>query len=259
MRAPLLLLFLLPAFADTEFTAKQMLHDAPHGKGQCDIRLLGSGTVEVTVQGDRVRLHTVAGKGAHDDGSECNAPMPNHEFGGFQFSPKEKRGEMRVNAEPTKNNGYSAVVFIEAGGIEARNSFRLNWIMPSPAPPRTMSFNNTLHSTGKGGGWARLNDGQQLSLTGATVDADRGNKIFVVITLSGGTSAGFSGSVMSFEGGVMKADITADDRFNGLRGPMHLYFDGQNELYKIDMEATDGQERFAMRWDRSAPVKKKKG
>ncbi len=259
MRATLLLVLLLPAYADTEFTAKQMMRDVPHGKGQCDIRLLVDDTVEVSVQGDRIHLHTIEGHDAHDDGSECNSPLPTHEFGGFQFSAKEKRGEMKLNAPPSKSNGYAAVVFIHdnASG-EGRYAFRLSWIMPPPAPPPSMSFNNTLHSTSKGGGSARLNDGQELALTGATVDADRGNKLFVVISFAGGSFAGFSGSVMSFDGSVMKADVAADDRFDGLRGPMYLYFDGQKQVFKIGMEATDGQERFTLKWDRAEPLKSKK-
>ena len=84
------------------------------------------------------------------------------------------------------------------------------------------------------------------------MDLDNGGKIFVVFTPERGTPGAplsFGGSVMSWEGGVMKADVAADERLGRLRGPMYLYFDGKRQVYKIEMQATDGQQRLSLKWD----------
>ena len=77
-RAAALFFFLaLPAMADTQFRARQMnRNDVPPGQGQCDIRLQVDGEVEVSVRGQTVFVRTISGREARDDGSECNAPLP---------------------------------------------------------------------------------------------------------------------------------------------------------------------------------------
>jgi hypothetical protein len=244
------LLLLLPAYADIHFTARPMAGDVPRGKGQCNIRLLVDDAVEVSVHGDRVDVRNISGGDAHDNESECSAPMPNRDFEGFQFSVKEKRNEMRLTEPPSGRNGYRAVVFIrDSAPGEGRYDFRISWKLPPPPPPRGMSFNNTVHSTAAGHGEARMDDRPALPLTKAAVDFDHGGNVFVVFDMPRGAPTSFSGTVMSWEGGVMKADISADDRFDHLRGPMYLYFDGKKQVFKIELQATDGQQRLTLKWE----------
>jgi hypothetical protein len=240
----------LPAFADVEFTARKTSGGAPRGKGQCDIRLLVDEAVEVSVHGDRVAVHNISGGEARDDGSECSEPLPEREFDSFQFSVKEKRNEIRLTEPPSPRNGYRAVIFIrDSAPGEGRYDFRLSWKQPPPPPPLGMSFNNAIHSAAAGHGEARLDDQPALALTKASVDFDRGGNLFVLFESAQGAPTAFRGTVMSWEGGVMKADIAADERFDHLRGPMYLYFDGKKQVFKIELKATDGQQRLALHWE----------
>ena len=93
-RAAALFFFLaLPAMADTQFRARQMnRNDVPPGQGQCDIRLQVDGEVEVSVRGQTVFVRTISGREARDDGSECNAPLPEGNLRGFNFEVKDQRG-----------------------------------------------------------------------------------------------------------------------------------------------------------------------
>jgi hypothetical protein len=245
------LLLLLPAYADIQFTARPMTRtDIPRGKGQCEIALQVDDAVEVSLHGDRVAVHNISGRDARDDGSECSAPLPDRDFEGFHFEVKEKRNEIRLAAPPSAGNGYRAQVFIrDSAGGEGRYRFRISWKLPPPAPPPGMSFNNTTHSAARGHGEARLEDDPPLDLGAVTVDFDRGGKIFVVLTPLRGAPLSFSGSVMSFAGGVMKADIAGSGRFDNLRGPMYLYFDPKQQVFKIELRATDGQRRLSLKWE----------
>jgi hypothetical protein len=121
----------LPALADTRFTVRRMTRDdVPRGKGQCDIRLQVDDQVEVSVQGDRVFVHTLSGQDARDDGSECNAPLPDRDPRGFNFEVQDSRGEIRLIEPPSDRNGGRAIVRIRdsAGGF-GRYHFRLSWAM----------------------------------------------------------------------------------------------------------------------------------
>src|ERR1039457_5386756 len=92
--AILMLCAALPALADTRFQARRMTRDdVPLGKGQCDIRLQVDNEVEVSVRGDVVTIRTLAGRDARDDGSECNAPLPDRDIVGFNFQVIESRNE----------------------------------------------------------------------------------------------------------------------------------------------------------------------
>src|ERR1041385_239248 len=76
----------IPAMADTQFRIRRMTRDdVPVGKGQCDIRLQVDGEVEVSVRRDSVLIRTISGRDASDDGSECNAPLPDRDVGGVHF------------------------------------------------------------------------------------------------------------------------------------------------------------------------------
>ena len=76
--------------------------DVPAGKGQCDIRLQVDKEVEVSLHGDQVAIRTISGRDARDDGSECNAPMPDHDIVGFQFEVMDSRKGIRLVAEPSR-------------------------------------------------------------------------------------------------------------------------------------------------------------
>ena len=251
MRPLFPLLLALPLYADIQFTARPLTKgEAPRGRGQCDIRLLVDDTVEVSVRGDRVDVHNISGGDARDDGSECSAPLPSRDFEGFQFAVKEKRNEISLAEPPSPRNDYRAVVFIrDTAPGEGRYSFRLTWKLPAPEPPPGMSLNDAVHSTARGHGDARLDDRQPVALAGATVDYDHGGNILVVFDIPHGAPISFRGTVMSSERGVMKADIAADERLDRLRGPMYLYFDPKRQVYKIELKATDGQQRLALKWE----------
>src|SRR5437763_1368895 len=108
--ASLLLVFAaVPALADTRFQVRRsMRNDVPAGKGQCDSRLQVDAQIEGSVRGDLVTIRTLAGRDARDDGSECNAPLPGRDIQGFGFEVKERRGEIRLAAEPSRRNDWSA-------------------------------------------------------------------------------------------------------------------------------------------------------
>ena len=250
MRPLALLLFVLPASADLQFTARPMSNsNLPSGKGECNIRLLVDDAVEVTVQGKRVEVHSITGGDARDDGSECSSPLPGSDFDRFHFEVKEKRNEIRLEEPPSAGNGYRAKIFIrDSASGEGRYAFRLTWNVPPPAPPPGMSSNNAVHSSARGHGEARLDDEPSVALTTATVDYDTAGNLFVVLAPMRGEAIAFSGTVMSFDGHVMKADAAAGGRFKNLRGPIYLYFDDKRQVFKIEAHATDGQQRLTLNW-----------
>jgi hypothetical protein len=258
VRLLLLLLLALPLYADISFTARPMAGGKlPSGKGQCDIRLSVDDAVDVTVRGDRVDVHTVSGADAKDAGSQCNAPLPKKDFDGFVFSVRQKRNQMQLSESPGIRNGYKATVFIRDSAPGAGQYwFRLTWKIPPPEPPAGMSFNNTIHSTARGHGEARLDDAAAVPLSTATVDYDRSGHIFVLFTTAHSAPVSFGGAVMSLDGGVLKADIASDDRFDNLRGPMYVYYDGQHQVYKIEMQGTDGQEHLRLKWEKGSAAAK---
>lgn len=127
----LLLLVSLPALADTQFRARRMTRgDVPLGKGQCDIRLRVDNEAEVSVRGDMVYVRTISGRDARDDGSECNEPLPDRLIEGFNFEVRDRRGDIVLLAEPSRRNGFRAIVRIrDSEGGEGRYHFRLSWQM----------------------------------------------------------------------------------------------------------------------------------
>src|SRR6267154_3779780 len=99
LSALMILAAALPALANTHFQIRRMTRDdVPLGKGQCDIRLQVDNEVEVQVRGDAVTIRTLAGQGARDDGSECNAPLPNRDVEGFNYEVRESRNDIRLLA-----------------------------------------------------------------------------------------------------------------------------------------------------------------
>jgi hypothetical protein len=260
----LLALTALPAWADTQFRVRQMTRkDVPAGKGQCDIRLQVDNIVEVALHADIVSIHNLAGQDARDDGSECNAPLPGRDAPGFAFEVTDKRDEIRLVEPPSRQNHFRALVYIHDGpGGSGRYVFRISWLTAAETNhdirrdfddprPGGLTWNNTIHSNGRGAGAASINDDAGKRLSEATVDIDRGGKILVSFRTESGPIR-FTGFVSSWQGGTMKADVSADEVMQRLPGPMYLYFDAHQNVTRITLEATNGQDHLRLKWDARA-------
>ena len=259
----------LPALADTQFRIRQMTrNDVPPGKGQCDIRLQVDNEVEVSVRRDTVTIHTLAGRDPRDDGSECNAPLPDRNIEGFNFQVMDSRNEIRLVAEPSRRNNFTAVVHIrDSAGGEGRYHFRLSWVMGGGGGPPEgrrglgslpeerrggggpgFSWNNTIDFHGQGRGASAFNDLGEQRLLDVTVNIDRGGRILVSFRSERGRPLSFTGTVIASEGGRLKADVVSADQ--RLHGPMYISVDGRQNVNSITLEATDGRDRLRVNWDR---------
>jgi hypothetical protein len=248
----------LPGWADMQFRARKMTrNDVPLGKGQCDIRLQIDGEVEVSVRGDFVYLRTISGRDGRDDGSECNEPLPNGPVEGFNFDVKDNRGEIRLMAEPSRRTDYQAVVRIrDSASGEGRYHFRLTWMITpgnrfeDPDDRRGgLAWNNTLHFTGRGNGVSTTSGYGTQRLFDATVDMDRGGRILVSFRTDSRRPLTFSGMVVDSDRDGWRADVSTDDRAR-LRGSMHLLRDARGDLFRVELEATNGQDRLHLEWGR---------
>lgn len=240
-----------PVQADIEFHAKPLTNaKIARGKGQCEIRLMVDAQVEVSLHGDTVRVHTLTGADARDSGSECSAPLPAHDIDGFALTVKKRQGEVKMVAEPSRRNDYTATFFIHGKGKgEGAYELRISWSDPSAAAPGINS-NNAFHFAASGSGKAALNDAAPVLLGNVTVDIDRGGKAAVTFQIGRAGSATFTGSVMSWEGGVVKMDSLADARFQSLPGPLYVYLDASKQIYRVTLEATNGQDQLRVNWER---------
>ena len=270
--AVLLFAAVLPALADTRFQVRRMTRDdVPLGKGQCDIRLQVDNEVEVTLRGEQVLIHTLSGQDARDDGSECNAPLPSGEIEDFHFEVKESRNDIRILAEPSARNGFSAIVRIrDSSGGFGRYHFRLTWAMtggafgrpggPSTAPGGRndefdrrrpgagFSWNNTVSFRGRGRGEAWLNDFGPVQLGEVNIEIDRGGKLLCWFRADRGKGMTFNGTVVAREENRWKADVMSDDR--RYRGPLWFEVDGRNQIVGLSIDAGDGRDRLQLSWDR---------
>lgn len=261
----------LPALADTRFQVRRMTRDdVPGGKGQCDIRLQVDDQVEVSVRADLVSIRTLSGRDARDDGSECNAPMPNR-IEGFRFEVVERRGDIRLLAEPSPRNDWAAIVTIRDGqGGEGRYHFRLSWNMAasgsrpgggSDRPPSRrdddfdrppagagFSWNNTVSFRGNGRGTASLTGSGDMMLGQVSIEIDRGGKMVATFRVDRGRPLTFTGQILAQENGRWKADVMSEDR--RLRGPMWVSVDDRRQVNTVSLEATDGRDRLRLNWDR---------
>jgi hypothetical protein len=257
----------LPALADTQFRIRRMTRsDVPPGKGQCDIRLQVDNEVEVSVRRDTVLIRTIAGRDARDDGSECNAPLPDRNLEGFNYEVVDRRGEIRLVAEPSRRNDFNAIVHIrDSSGGQGRYHFRLSWAMTGGGiggsrgggvPPDErrgggpgFSWNNTTDYRGQGHGSSALNNSGEQRLFDVSVHIDRGGRILVSFRGERGLPPlSFTGTVIGSEGGRLKADVMTDDR--RLRGPMYISVDDRQSVNSVKLEATDGRDRLRVNWDR---------
>jgi hypothetical protein len=249
----------LPALADTQFRIRRMTHsDVPPGKGQCDIRLQVDNEVEVSVRRDTVSIRTIAGRDPRDDGSECNAPLPDRNLEGFNFQAIDSRDEIRLVAEPSRRNDFTAVVHIrDSAGGEGRYHFRLAWLIGGSGGPTEerrgggpgFSWNNTIDYRGQGHGSSALNNSGEEQLFDVSVNVDRGGKILVSFRGARGRPAlSFTGTLIASEGGRLKADVVSEDQ--RLHGPMYISVDDRRNVNSITLEATDGRDRLRVNWDR---------
>ncbi len=261
--AVLVLCAALPAMADTQFRVRQMTRDdVPPGKGQCDIRLQVDNEAEVSVRRDSVSIRTLSGRDPYDDGSECNAPLPDRDIQNFGFQVVETRGDMRLVQEPSRRNGFAAVVHIrDSSGGQGRYHFRLTWAMmgggdrprrdsderPMGAPPSPgFAWNNTIDFRGNGRGVASLNNNDRR-LSNCTVNIDRGGRIVVSFRTERSQMV-FNGRVTSREGNRLRADVASED--GRLRGPMFVTTGAHDDVNSVTFEGTDGRDRMRLNWDR---------
>jgi hypothetical protein len=267
----------LPAAADTEFRVRSMTRgDVPSGKGQCDIRLQVDDEVEVALRRDTVFIRTIAGRDARDDGSECNAPLPSGNMNGFNFEVFDRRNDIRLVAEPSRRNGFAAVVRIrDTNGGFGRYHFRISWALTGaeygrgsgsqydwqPGDSRYgdrplgrdnrssgMAWNNTTHYQGSGRGESAISGYGAERLLDASVDIDRGGRIEVSFRTNSGRPLTFTGEVMDQQGDTIKANVTSEDR--RLRGPMYISLDNRRDVRRVTLEATDGRDRLRLNWER---------
>jgi hypothetical protein len=233
--------------------------DVPAGKGQCDIRLRIDGEAEVTVRGDLVYIRAISGRGGRDDGSECNAPLPNRPVEGFHFEGIDGRGEVRLISEPSRQTDFQAVVHIrDSESGEGRYHFRLSWTMSDPDRAHFdrpedqrggLAWNNALHLSGRGHGTSKSTGNGEQRLANVTVDIDHGGKILVSFRTDAGRPLSFTGSVIEFDQAMMKAEVTTEDQA-GLRGSMYLSRNDHGDVYRISLDATNGQDRLHLDWAR---------
>jgi hypothetical protein len=260
----------LPAAADIQFRIRKMTrNDVPLGKGQCDIRLQVDDQVEVSVRRDTVSVRRLSGQEARDDGSECNAPLPDRDLQDFRFEVIDSRNEIRLVDGPSRRNDFTALIAIrDSSSGFGRYHFRLSWAMTalSEAPRREgppefprgdgdrpgggFAWNNATHFAAPGRGGSTLSGYGSQRLLDASVDIDRGGRIQVSFRTDTGRPITFSGTVISRDGDTLKADVVADDRMLRLRGPMYLTLRGSEDIDRIALDATNGQDTLRLNWDR---------
>ena len=259
--------FCLPALADSSFRVRRMnRNDVPVGRGQCDIRLQVDNEVEVAVRGDSVFIRTISGRDAYDDGnSECNMPLPDRPVSDFNFEVRDKRGDIRLLAEPSRRNNWAAVVAIrDNSGGQGRYHFRLTWDMRDPGPNSGGGFgrpdfgggrggpgfvwNNVINFRGNGRGNATLGNGFDQRLGDVNVDIDRGGRVLVVFRAEGGRELSFTGQLVNRDGGRLRADVMSQDR--RMRGPMYISVGDRDNVNAITFEGGDGRDRMRITWDR---------
>jgi hypothetical protein len=259
-----------PMWADTRFRISIMPRaDLEPGKGQCDIRLEVDEEAQITIRGDQVSVHNVAGQDARDGGSDCNVALPDRDVRNFTLQSVEGRGELRVVEKPSKANDFAVVAHISdrAAGFGVYH-FRLTWgAKPDdsankissekqdenrpPVPPGFV-WNNAITYRGHGSGESLLGDRSQ-PLTDARVDIDLGGRI--VVSFAPPKTPGvrgknrpivFSGTLAAREPSTIRADMITEDR--RLRGTMTVAMDDHQNVTAINWNATDGQQHLRLTW-----------
>ena len=257
-----------PGWADTQFRARRMTRDdVPPGKGQCDIRLQVDNEVEVSVRGDMVMIHTLAGRDARDDGSDCNAPMPDRNLQGFGFEVKDSRGDVRMVSEPSPRNGFSAVVRIrDSAGGDGRYHFRLSWQLAGagggggggfreggerrPEGRGRGGWNEMVNYRGRGRGVYTRRGDPPRNIYEVNVTVDREGRVVAVFNAEGGAPLSFTGNVSNWQAGTLTADLVAGDQTRGLRGAALISLDERRQVDRVNMDGTADRDRFHLEWSR---------
>ena len=240
-------------------------NDVPAGKGQCDIRLQVDMEAEVTVRGNMVYIRTIAGRDPRDDGSECNMPMPNGDFGGFNYEVRDSRNEIRLVQEPSRRNGYGAVVYIrDSAPGEGRYHFRLSWAAAYNAPPQYeprrddvpprrdapgpggFRWDDVITFRGEGRGMVYFGNDRGLRLFDTTLDIARGGALTISFRVEDGRTVSFRGVVVAREGARIRADVEG----MRVRGPMFISVDDRRNVNSITFEGAGDRDRLRLNWDR---------
>jgi hypothetical protein len=265
----------IPACADSRFRITIMSRpELGPGKGQCDIRLSIDNEVQITLRRDQVLIHTVSGEDARDDGSDCNAPLPDHDVQNFSVQPVDSRSEIHILQRPSSRDDFGLVLrIVDAATGFGRYHFRVSWddspdskALDTPPPfskqvdtdhpptPPGFVWNNATEYRGRGLGQSVLN-GHGQHLADVRVDIDLGGKVVVSFTTGPGRGGRgnsrpvyFMGSVMGREGARIRANMVTEDQ--RLHGTMTLSVDEKNNVNSVTMNATDGQDHLRITWDR---------
>jgi hypothetical protein len=201
-----------------------------------------------------VSIRTITGREARDDGSECNLPLPGGDLRDFNFEVKDSRDQIRLVEPPSRRNHYRAMVRIrDTSGGEGRYHFRLTWALsgtmgyPPPRGPAGFAWNNVTHYSGRGRGVSQASGYGSQRLLDASVDVDRGGRVIVSFRTDGGRPLMFSGMIIGRDGEVLKADVATDDQV--LRGPMYLSVNGRGNVYRVTLNAGNGQASLELTWE----------
>src|SRR5215472_14000663 len=241
----------LPAAADTRFQVRPMTrNDVPPGKGQCDIRLQVDNEAEVTLRRNTVFIHTIAGRDPWDDGSECNAPLPDRDLVGFNFEVKDSRNEIRMVEGPSPRNDFGVRVLIRdtASGV-GRYHFRVSWQVravdfrneaPPPPPRPGFGWSRVMQYRGEGRGVATVN-GFDQRLSNVNVDIDRAGHVNVTFRADRGRELAFTGDIVGRDGDRWRADVASRD--GRYRGRLFMRLDSlDQEVESINIEAGDDRD-----------------
>jgi hypothetical protein len=252
----LMLCTVMTAAAGTHFQPGRMVrNDVPADKGQCDIRLQVDNEIEVTVRCDHVDVKTISGRDARDDGSECNLPLPKDDVRGFRFEVMDKRGEIQLVKEPKRGSRSASVVvhIRDSAGGEGRYHFRLSWDIKNydfdrPPAGSGFSWNNTTSYKGKGLGQTVFNGREEMVLRQVTMEIDQSGKMAIWFAPERGRPLSFTGQLQSNDRGKLKVDVMSEDR--RMRGPKWITVDQKKQVDSVSLEATDGQDRLRLAWNR---------
>lgn len=118
---------------DFRMRRAQRFHPNPN-QGGMDIRLRVDGTIELTVDRDRLRYRVIDGGHPVDRGSEYTDLIPSATFRHFKLSKQDGRGDVRLIERPTARNGYKARLRIsDPKRGPDQYSLRLTWQVDAKA------------------------------------------------------------------------------------------------------------------------------
>ena len=139
----------LPAQQDPVFPVRRSIGwSETRQDGECFIRVVVDNQADVELRWDKILIRTLAGRPGRDNGSECNAPLPQGAVTNFQFQGAEGPGEVQLMQQPNANNGWGAVVRVrDPQSGEHAYSFRVTWTWDG----RLSNQNQTLGRDGYGG------------------------------------------------------------------------------------------------------------